>query len=361
MKPVILISMNVAPVGGIGADLLKCIRKLCEQGRDVHVIYGFMDPDTMAAIPDCHVHWHRIYMPKRPPVLAQTFIWIAASRICTRIKQHNPTAHTMCFERLPLGDTQFACAPNELWMAVRKQMGASPFSKIPYRFWCRWMDHRIQHNNDSNIIIFSARDRDALIRNGVQPERIVQIIIPTDTKRFVPQSYAPQSYITIIGADSRLKGIDLALAVWPDIHEQFPHLTLRIVTHGWKVRKMIPDNMECIEVVDFIPDVESYYHTSCLVLMPSLFETWGNVVLEALACGIPVEASAAVPSAEIICNSVAGEVFERDGKHDADRLKQAMLHQLHQPQTADAMQERHRIVDTFMTKKDDLIQWVETL
>jgi len=361
MKPVILISMNVAPVGGIGADLLKCIRTLCAQGREVHVIYGFMDPATLAAIPDCQVIWHRVYMPKRPPVFAQLFMWLTASLIVRNIKQHSPMAHIMCFERLPLGDTQFACAPNELWMAVRKKMGASPFSKIPYRFWCQWMDHRIQRKKDSNIIIFSTRDRDALIRNGVTPNRIVQIIIPTDTKRFSPQPFAAQSCITIIGADYKLKGIDLAVEVWPDIQAQFPQLTLRIVTHGWKVRKSLPANLTHIDVVDFIPDVERYYHSSCLVLMPSLFETWGNVVLEALACGIPVVAASAVPSSEAICNSIAGAVFERDGKHDAERLKQSILNVLHQPQTADAMQERHRIADAFITNKDDLIQWVETL
>jgi len=361
MKPVILISMNVAPVGGIGADLLKCIRKLCKQNREVHVIYGFMDPNTPAAIPDCHVHWHRIYMPKRPPVLAQLFMWLTASLICRKIKQQKPQAHTICFERLPLGDTQFACAPNELWMAVRKKMGASPFSKIPYRFWCSWMDHLIQQKKDSGIIIFSARDRNALIKNGVQDHRIVQIIIPTDTTRFFPNYDTKKNYITIIGADLKLKGIDLALQAWTGIHAQFPQLRLRIVTHGWKVRKALPPNLPGIEMVDFIPDVELYYHSSRLVLMPSLFETWGNVVLESLACGIPVIAASEVPSSEVISTPVAGAVFERGGTHDSERLKQSILHVLQQIQTEEHMAERHQLVETFINEKKDLMQWVEAL
>jgi len=361
MKPVILISMNVAPVGGIGADLLKCIRTLCKQGREVHVIYGFMDPATAAALPGCQVRWHRVYMPKRPPVFAQVSIWLAASLICRKIKQRHPDTHTICFERLPLGDTQFACAPNALWMAVRKKIGASPFSKVPYRLWCAWMDSLIQRKTDASIIIFSARDRDALINNGVEPKRVKQLIIPTDTARFIPDSAAPRPCITIIGADAKLKGIDLALEIWPEIQAQFPELTLRIVTHGWKVKKSLPTDLDRIEVADFIPDVERYYHSSRLVLMPSLFETWGNVVLEALACGVPVVASSAVPSSEIICNSTAGEVFERDGIHDAAALKQAVLNVLNQPQSAEDMQERHRMVDAFISNKEDLIQWVETL
>jgi len=361
MKPVILISMNVAPVGGIGADLLKCIRRLCEQGREVHVIYGFMDSDTAKAIPGCDVKWHRISMLKRPPVLAQLVIWAAASIICCNIKKQSPEAYIICFERLPMGDAQFGCAPNKLWMAVRKQIGASPFSKVPYRLWCHWMDYLIQKKCDSSIVIFSDRDRDALHHNGVQAERIVKIIIPTDIRRFQPETHHERRYITMIGADSKLKGIDLALQVWPEIRAEFPHLTLRIVTHGWKVKKSLPSDMRQIELADFIPDVERYYHTSCLVLMPSLFESWGNVVLEALACGVPVVVSTAVPSSEVISQSIAGQVFERGGQHDAAHFKQAVLHALEQPCTTDMMLERHHIVDSFISSKDDLIQWVSMI
>jgi glycosyltransferase involved in cell wall biosynthesis len=43
-----------------------------------------------------------------------------------------------------------------------------------------------------------------------------------------------------------------------------------------------------VEVVENTPDIMSVYKRSRIVIMPSDYESWGRVAVEAMACGIPV-------------------------------------------------------------------------
>lgn len=357
-SPVILVSMNVAPVGGLTADVIKCIRGLREEGRQVHVLYAFRDPRTLDAMPDPEVDWQRLYIPKRPPVFAQMLIWLLASLKIRRIRRSEPDAKVVCFERLPLGDVQVGTAPNALWMAVRKKMGLSIFSKIPYRIWCAWMDRLVQRHKSGTIVVFSERDRQALLDRGVPPERLDRVVIPTDTERFQPSENNDRPYITIIGANPTLKGIDLALAVWPTIHERHPELKLRIVTQGWKVKSMVPKEMPGVEVAPFITNVEEYYHSSRLVLMPSMFETWGNVIPEALACGVPVIASSEVPSSELISDPFLGAVFDRSDQTDQGCLLGAIECGLELSLDLSSQDSRHRHVVAYMRTNPNIVSWI---
>ena len=362
MHPIALISMNVAPVGGVGADLLKAIRALCSQGREVHVIYGFLDPSTFDALKGCEVRWHRVFMPKRPPVLAQLTLLLCSMTILRKIRKQCPLLRVVCFERLPLGEAVVGCVPTSLWMAARRRMRLSPLSQIPYRLWRQCMDYLLQHQYQGKLIVHSLRDQKALLDRGVESEKIVRAIIPTDTKRFYPNSLAARRYISIIGANMRLKGIDLALDVWPRILQQYPDLCLRIITHGWKVKRAVEAaKLPSIEIADFKPQVEDYYHSSRLLLVPSMFETWGNVVVEALSCGVPVVASTDVPASEIITNHQMGFTFKRDGHQDVEFLYSAISSALELDMNTVAMAARHKRVSDVMKSQADLVQWVCSL
>jgi glycosyltransferase involved in cell wall biosynthesis len=357
--PVILVSMNVAPVGGLTNDVLKCIRALRASDREVHVIYGFRGEGTLDAVPDPEVQWHRVYMLKRPPVIGQIMLWSISALTIRKIKRKSPNAKVICFDRLPLGDATIGTAPHALWLAVRKQMQLSRFSKIPYTLWCNWMDSKIQKHPTRDIVIFSRRDQQALLDRGVAESRLHRVIIPTDTERFRPLVKSERNYITIIGANPTLKGIDLVLKAWPEIHRYHPELKLRIVTQGWKVKRLVEKTtLLNVEIADFIIDVESYYHTSRLILMPSMFETWGNVIPEALACGIPVVASSSVPACELITSENLGLVFKRELATDRDDFLAAIEHALKLSMDIESMSERHQAVEHFMSKNNDLVSWL---
>jgi len=360
MKPVILISMNVAPVGGVGADVLKCARTLRTQGRKVHVVYGFRGSGTLESVNDPAVCWHHMFILKRPPLLAQLMVWISSLLIVRRIKRNAPDAAVLCFERLPIGHAVIGSPPYALWAEARRRMGKSPFSKLPLQVWNHYIDRYLWHQFTGKLVVYSERDMQALIKLGVAEKRIVQVAIPTDTKRFRPDHAGERPYITIIGADPRLKGIDLILDIWPELSGRFPEYRLRVVTQGWKV-KMLLEKLELprVEMAPFRPDVEYYYHTSRLVLMPSMFESWGNVVPEALSCGVPVVASSDVPSSELINSPEMGVVFHRDGRRDAEELTSAIEQVLELDMGDQSMAKRHDKVEKYMKEKNDLVTWIK--
>src|SRR5439155_24607267 len=58
------------------------------------------------------------------------------------------------------------------------------------------------------------------------------------------------------------------------------------------------------------PDIERWYAAADVVVLPSRYEPFGNVHLEALASGVPVVASAAAGGAEAIVDGGGGAVVD---------------------------------------------------
>jgi glycosyltransferase involved in cell wall biosynthesis len=58
------------------------------------------------------------------------------------------------------------------------------------------------------------------------------------------------------------------------------------------------------------PDVEQYYAAADLFLFPTLYEPFGMVILEAMACGLPVITSRAAGAGELISHLEDGWLLE---------------------------------------------------
>lgn len=61
-----------------------------------------------------------------------------------------------------------------------------------------------------------------------------------------------------------------------------------------------------------IDDVERYFHASDIFAMPSRFDTFGIVVLEAMAAGLPVIISASVGAKDIVEHGQSGFILPKD-------------------------------------------------
>lgn len=76
---------------------------------------------------------------------------------------------------------------------------------------------------------------------------------------------------------------------------------------------------------DFHADVTPYYHCADLLVLPSAKEGLPNVVLEAMACGLPCVAARASGSQELIVEDCTGRTYRPD---DIDELAAAVRHGL---------------------------------
>ncbi len=151
--------------------------------------------------------------------------------------------------------------------------------------------------------------------------------------------------------------MNIALDAWRDtVSDKFPDLVLRIVRKGKKVPALVKaKGLERVEISPFTAEPEAYYAQARLVLMPSMFEGWGSVPLELLACGVPVVVSQQVPSSGVISEAWQGCVIDRNGHRDAD---QAMVAQLQRDDADEVMQQRHARVQQFVAQQATTLSWL---
>ncbi len=105
----------------------------------------------------------------------------------------------------------------------------------------------------------------------------------------------------IVGVFSRLdrgKGIDLLLDAWPQILKQHPNASLWIAGTGSEMsqlRKQAEPFAESVTFYGFTENVRDLMLQVEVVVQPSRYEAFGNVLLEAMACAKP-----------IVCTAVGG-------------------------------------------------------
>ena len=99
--------------------------------------------------------------------------------------------------------------------------------------------------------------------------------------------------IISIGRYAYDKGNDLLLRAWSIIEKEFADWTLDIYGNGDKepyqdlIRELGIDNDRC-HLYGPIHDVKKEYLSSSIFLLPSRFEGFGLVIIESMACGVPV-------------------------------------------------------------------------
>ncbi len=146
-----------------------------------------------------------------------------------------------------------------------------------------------------------------------------------------------------LSADERYKGIDEVLEILPQLVKQIPNLTYLIVGDGTdRARLMAKADSLGLTVTDAearqapgaerpavlftgrIPESEKvdHYRLADAFVMPGRGEGFGIVYLEALACGVPVVASKADASQEIVACIGEGIAVDPD---NPDELVQVIL------------------------------------
>jgi glycosyltransferase involved in cell wall biosynthesis len=365
MRPLIFIMTSLAPTGGIERDAIKCFKALAAQGRKLHVAVAFLHPDVPAMFEGADITWHRLKTIKRPPVLGQWWLWRQAEKLERELKVQHPDALSVAFEWMPVGDIQIGAMPPRIWWQARKQMGLPTWNRPTLRLWGNFVErHTIRRG--ARLAVYSEMAKEAFMANGMPGDHIERVIIPTDLDTFRPQpaDLDARREVLLIGSDPKRKGVDLVLKAWPAIHAKHPELTLNIVCKGWKVPRLVEQlQLPGVITSPLITDPETYYNRARVVLAPSLFETWGNIVPEALAAGVPVITSSQTPASELVDRPAFGHVLERsaDTTRDKEALVRSTLELLSLTESPASMQERHRHVLRFQQTHTDLVSWIVQL
>jgi len=183
-----------------------------------------------------------------------------------------------------------------------------------------------------SIVTINTHTREVLLKMGIEAGKIDVIPpgIDTDKFRFMPFEEKDQERIIIItvGHLVKRKGTELLIKAMSDVARKQKNVELSIVGDGPESRSLkdLTRDLGLDDVVTFrgsIPhhEVCREYERSHIFVSMSLDESWGQVYLEAMACGLPVITTKNTGSNAIIRNGEFGYLIEQ-GSHNMllDRL-----------------------------------------
>ena len=185
--------------------------------------------------------------------------------------------------------------------------------------------------------------------DGVQPGRIVRAPNAVDLgwvrsiagcARLRSQGEGPR--VLFVGRLERRKGVEVLLEAWAEVSRLHPSAKLRLAGSGAlesRLRqKAVALGVEgTVLFLGHVHGIASELAAANLVVHPSLQEGFSNALLEALAAGVPVVASAIESTLEITGGEDTAFLVPPD---DADALARAIAAALDDPDEASRRGER---------------------
>ena len=152
-------------------------------------------------------------------------------------------------------------------------------------------------------------DKVTVIYNGVDEKRFHLSLRDKCRELIRKQWHIPLDAPTVlfVGSGFRRKGLDRLLKAWssPQMKDTYLVVVGEDAQRG-RYQALAEDRTHGkVVFVGRRDDVESYYGAADLLALPAVQEAFGNVVLEALAAGLPVVVSRTVGASEILKGGLA--------------------------------------------------------
>lgn len=190
----------------------------------------------------------------------------------------------------------------ERMMKNSSLLESSRYRLSPYHRFFTKLDRYVTGKGSQRIVAPCAQVKQDLIQAyGVREEKIVILPNGVDHERFHPKrrikegrlvrerlSIPPDGKVVIfVGTGFRRKGLGRLLSLWESGAVTEPYL-LVVGDDAQLMKYRRRWQSDKVRFLGAQAKVEEYYAASELLVLPSLYEAFGNVVLEALASGLPV-------------------------------------------------------------------------
>lgn len=186
---------------------------------------------------------------------------------------------------------------------------------------------------NTRLIVTNSQLSKTLIRKhySYPPDRIHVIYNGVDFDQFHPDPNYQESdtlNFLFVGQDFKRKGLkEVILAFLKTIKAGHPaHLTVVGSDDPAPYRQLAEFHQiaPSITFTGATREIQKIYQSSDLFIFPSLYDPFANVVLEALACGLPALTTTTNGSSELITPGQNGYLVEGATTHLADDLAQQM-------------------------------------
>jgi len=190
-----------------------------------------------------------------------------------------------------------------------------------------WLHHRIVRTKDAeialadHILTVSQLAREGYVAAGVPEARVHAVVLGADTRLFNPgpeleRDLAGPCTFMFSGATLHRKGIDTLVRAFQQVRRARPGRARLVIVGPEGDRHELVRQALDAEIV-FIPSVTQsrlvrfYREADCFVL-PSRHDSFGMVVVEAMACGVPAIVSDMVGAREAIEEGRSGWIVPRE-------------------------------------------------
>ena len=200
----------------------------------------------------------------------------------------------------------------------------------------RWMELEAGVCRSANAVFtFSEFARRSVIDDyGARPERVHAVGAGANQLlRELPEKNDAAPRALFVGADFQRKGGHVLLAAWPIVRRQVAGAELIIAGPKRDPGTADRPGVSWLGSVDR-EALAALYRSASVFVLPSLFEPWGHVLLEAMGNGLPCVGTARCAMPEIIDDGLTGRLVH---PREVEPLAAALIELLSEPRKAAAM------------------------
>ncbi len=172
------------------------------------------------------------------------------------------------------------------------------------------------------IFVPSSFVKESLLSAGVAPEKITVIPYGSPINYFQPQAKTDRTFRAIfIGRLSPRKGVHYLLQAWQEL--KLSEAELLFVGSNWFPDGWLDRYCDDFSHIPSVPhnNLNQYYSSGNVLVLPSLVEGLSLVQLEAMACGIPIITTYNAGGTDIITDGVEGFIIPI---RDVEALKEKL-------------------------------------
>jgi glycosyltransferase involved in cell wall biosynthesis len=161
------------------------------------------------------------------------------------------------------------------------------------------------------IFVASSITKQSLLNAGVNSEKIAVIPYGSPLDYFSPQPKQDLLFRAIfVGRIGARKGVHYLLQAWQKMKLKDAELLLVGVNEF--PTNYLEKYAECCKYISSVPhkELNQYYSSANVLVFPSLVEGFGLVLLEAMACGIPIIATYNTAAPDLITDGVEGFLID---------------------------------------------------
>ncbi len=317
--------------GGAERYSVNLARGLAAAGHEVHVFAGDWAQEDQAGIT-----LHRVPFIRRPSPLKN----LSFQRNSRRLVAGQSFDIVQGLSQVFPSDVYRMAEPlHRHWLSLT--------TENPLKKWLKYLSPRHRSllalergmftpGNYVRIIAISRLCRRQLMHYYAVPEAAIRLIYNgVDLKHFNTGQHTPlrragrkrfgisesDTVLLFAGNDFRRKGLRFALAAAIGLAAQGRQVKLLVAGRGNPalfIRLAQKAGFEKnLVFAGSLPDMRPAYHAADLLVHPALYEPFGNVCLEAMACGLPVATTRLTGAADIIDNGRSGIITDAPGEAGA--------------------------------------------